>query len=85
MFQARSHSLYRDRLLVFKIEATGALCEVRTEYGVDSNSFASSAVMILGYKDALNNAKTLHYWAFLLFSRFKSLSEYTTNIFPSLT
>ena len=60
MFQARRHYLYRDRLLVFQIEAPGALCEVRTENSVHSDSFTSSAVMILGYKDALNNAKTLH-------------------------
>ena len=61
MFQARGHYLYRDRLLVFQIEAPGAFCEVRTEYSVDSESFTSSAVMILGYKDAVNNVETLHY------------------------
>ena len=61
MFQACGHNLYRDRLLVFQIEALGALCEVRNEYSVDSESFTSSAVMILGYKDAVNNAETLNY------------------------
>jgi hypothetical protein len=61
MFQALSHYLYRDHLLVFQIEAPGALCEVRNEYSVYSDCFTSLAVMILGYKDAVKNAKTLSY------------------------